>query len=251
MQINSNGERFERTTMEENSIKRLRDIHMNLIPDLGENWNQHSLVTLRRQSLSRILYYDWIYNKLLGKPGVICEFGVQWGSALSLLQNLRAVYEPYNYRRKIFGFDTFTGFSNISNDDSKLINKGDYKVSKNYEAILQEILQIHDDQSPVSHIDKTFLIKGDVSDTVTTWLDNFKGVAIGLAIFDMDIYKPTKDVLLAIKPRLFKGSLLVFDEFSCAEWAGETIAVDEVFGLGNLKFESFPNQPNCAVCVVE
>lgn len=251
MKNNSSGERFERTNEEENSIKKLKDIHTNLIPELGEDWNQHSLVTLRRQSLSRILYYDWVYKKLTGKPGVICEFGVQWGSVLSLLQNLRAIYEPYNHRRKIFGFDTFTGFSNISSNDSKNVNKGDYSVSKNYEVILQEILEIHDNQSLVNHIDKTFLIKGDVSDTIHTWIEDFKGLAIGLAIFDMDLYKPTKDVLLAIKPRLFKGSLLVFDEFSCAEWAGETTAIDEVFGLSNLRFESFPNQPNCAICVIE
>lgn len=251
MKINSKGERFERTTKEEESLKRLKDIHMNLIPELGENWNQHSLVTLRRQSLSRILYYDWIYKKLVGKPGVICEFGVQWGCALALLQNLRATYEPYNFRRKIFGFDTFIGFSDTSENDSESVRKGDYTVSKNYQIALQEILRIHDDQSPVNHIEKTFLIKGDVSNTIHTWLDNYKGLAIGLAIFDMDLYKPTKDVLLAIKSRLYKGSLLVFDEFSCEEWAGETVALDEVFGISNLRFEHFPNQPNCTVCAIE
>ena len=79
MKFNEHGEGFSRTDEETESINFLKNKHMKLIPRLGENWNQHSLVTLRRQSVSRILYLDWIYRKLLGKPGVICEFGVQWG----------------------------------------------------------------------------------------------------------------------------------------------------------------------------
>ena len=64
---------------------------------------------------------------------------------------------------------------------------------------------------------------------------------ISLVIFDMDLYSPAHDVLQAIKPRLFKGSILVFDEFSCSNWPGETIALDKVFGISNLRFEHFPH----------
>ena len=39
-----------------------------------------------------------------------------------------------------------------------------------------------------------------------------------MAIFDMDIYKPTKDALNAIKSRFTKGSVLVFDELNCKEF---------------------------------
>ena len=34
-----------------------------------------------------------------------------------------------------------------------------------------------------------------------------------MAIFDMDLYKPTIEVLKTIKPRLIKGSLIVFDDY--------------------------------------
>lgn len=46
---------------------------------MGDHWNQHSLVFLRRQSLSRLLYLDHLYKQIVDVPGVICEFGVQWG----------------------------------------------------------------------------------------------------------------------------------------------------------------------------
>ena len=251
MKKNERGEGFLRSEQEMNAVDELRDKHMNLIPRLGDNWNQHSLVTMRRQSLSRILYLDWIYNKLVGKPGVICEFGVQWGGVLSILTNLRGIYEPFNHQRKIYGFDTFEGFVDVTEEDGKGHRKGDYSTDIGYEKELSEILNNLESSSPLSHIQKTSLVKGDASETIKIWLQENPFVAIGLAIFDMDVYKPTRDVLEAIKPRLFKGSILVFDEFSCTAWPGETQAIDEVFGLSNLRFEHYPHQPNCAICVIE
>lgn len=251
MKYNEKGESFIRTDVESESINRLKDHHLDLIPRFGDNWNIHSLVTLRRQSLSRLLYLDWIYKKLIGKPGVICEFGVQWGSTLTNLMNLRGMYEPFNHERKIFGFDTFSGFANISAADGEGHKTGDYSTHDGYLEQLQSIVDIIESGSPLSHIPKTFLVKGDVSETIYNWLEDNPALAIGLAIFDMDLYKPTKDVLEAIKPRLFKGSILVFDEFSCSRWPGETQAINEVFGISNLKFQHFPHQPQCAVCVLD
>ena len=67
-----------------------------------------------------------------------------------------------------------------------------------------------------------------------------------MAIFDMDIYKPTKDALKAIKPRLTKGSILIFDELNCKEFPGETEALNEVLGLNNIKLKHYPQQPSRA-----
>ena len=67
-----------------------------------------------------------------------------------------------------------------------------------------------------------------------------------MAIFDMDIYKPTKEALKAIKPKLIKGSLLVFDELNCSEFPGETKALAEVLELNNLKLNHYSHQPSCA-----
>jgi hypothetical protein len=192
------------------------------------------------------LYYDKIYQALLGKPGVICEFGVQWGSALSLVMNLRAIYEPYNNQRHLFGFDTFTGFPSIDKKDFLHAKPGDYSCSENYGRLLEEIVRLHEENAPLAHIKKTSLVIGDVSNTIHTWLEENPHAVIGMAIFDMDLYKPTKDVLEAIKPRLFKGSLLVFDEFSNESWPGETEAINDVLGINSLHFKSYAHQPTCA-----
>ena len=58
--------------------------------------------------------------------------------------------------------------------------------------------------APINHLKKFELIKGDASITVKDYLKKNKETVIGMAIFDMDIYKPTKKVLKEIKQRLFK-----------------------------------------------
>ena len=56
----------------------------------------------------------------------------------------------------------------------------------------------------------------------------------------MDGYKPTRDVLEMIIPRLVKSSILVFDEINCLQSPGETLAVQEILGLNNLRLQRYP-----------
>ena len=78
------------------------------------------------------------------------------------------------------------------------------------------------------------------------WVDDNPHAIVAMAIFDMDIYKPTRDALEAIKPRLTKGSIIVFDELNCPRFPGETQALADVLDLNELKLHHFPHQPNCA-----
>jgi len=245
------GEFINRSLIESEVDNRLLELHNFVVPQMGPHWNLHSNLFLKRISLSRILYFNQLYLQLLNVPGVICEFGVQWGASLALLANLRSIYEPYNYSRKIIGFDTFSGFSNIDAKDGNSVLKGDYSTMQNYEESLEEILSLHEQNSPIPHIKKFELIKGDASKTVADWLNVNPHAIISMAIFDMDVYRPTKDVLECILPRLVKGSVLVFDELNCPKFPGETTALNEVIGLNKLKLRRDPNQPYCAWAVWE
>ena len=84
-----------------------------------------------------------------------------------------------------------------------------------------------------------------------TWNAENPHAIIALAMFDMDVYRPTKDVLEHIVPRLTKGSVLYFDELNCPEFPGETIAVMETLGLGRLRLQQDPHQPYAAWAVYE
>jgi len=235
-----------RSKQESEIDTRLLNISIDLLPKYGGNWGVHNLVTLKRIALSRVIYYYELYQKIINIPGVICEFGVQWGATLALLQNLRGMYEPYNVSRKIIGFDTFEGFSTIDIKDGSFASLGDYKSMPGYEIILDEILSIHESFCPINHIKKFELVKGDATKTIVEWLDKNPHSIISMAIFDMDVYRPTKDVLEKIIPRLTKGSLLVFDELNCQHFPGETTAVQEVLGLNNITLKRHPHQSYCA-----
>lgn len=228
---------------------RLREILESLLPRFGSNWGLHAFLGLNRLALSRAIYYHELYKKIVDVPGVICEFGVQWGATLSLLHSFRGMYEPYNVSRKIFGFDTFEGFATVDKKDGGQSEVGDYETIAGYEELLEEVLKIHESLSPVSHVRKFQLIKGDASITFDKWLEDNPHAIISMAIFDMDVYRPTKDVLERIVPRLTKGSVLVFDEVNCDFYPGETVAIQEVLGLNNLALRRFPHQSYCAWAV--
>jgi hypothetical protein len=228
---------------------RLYEITQNLLPKFGYFSNFHSLLFLKRQTLSRFLYLDMLYKQILDVPVVICEFGVHWGTSLAQFINLRGIYEPYNHTRMIYGFDTFEGFNSVNSLDGNMHHPGDFSTFENYEKSLDEILTLHESFSPIPHMKKFELIKGDASVTIDEWLENNPVATISLAIFDMDLYKPTKDVLEKIIPRLIKGSILVFDEFTCSGFPGEILALREVLGMNNIAFKRFPHQPYAAWCV--
>lgn len=212
----------------------------------GSQWNYHSAVYLKRQVISRLLYQDQLYRRILDVHGVIVEFGVHWGATLATMCNLRGMYEPYNHSRRIVGFDTFSGFAGVAAADGGFSSEGDYATAPGYESELAEVLSIHESFSPVSQITKFELVKGDVGETLDPWLDANPHAVIAMAVFDMDIYQPTRAALEKVLPRLTKGSLLVFDELSCPHFPGETQAVQEVLGLNNLRLQRFPHQPYCA-----
>lgn len=205
-----------------------------LLPNLG--------LFLSSKALSRVLFFHEIYKKILNTHGMIMEFGVRWGQTLSLLSALRGIYEPFNRHRKIVGFDTFSGFVGMSEKDGALCKTvdGSFSVSENYEDYLGEILALQEALNPISHLKKFELVRGDATQTIPEYLKRQPETMVSLAIFDFDIYKPTKAALEAVKPYLFKGSVLVFDELADDIFPGETVALREVFDTTNLRVERLP-----------
>jgi len=208
---------------------------------------------INRQSLSRILYMDDLYKKILNVHGVVIEFGVHWGQNLALFESFRGMYEPFNYTRKIIGFDTFEGFPSIDEKDgnSKIVEEGSYSVTKNYEEYLESVLSYHESESPITHMKKFELVKGDASITIHEYLKRNPETIIAFAYFDFDIYKPTKECLEAIKPHLTKGAVIGFDELNFHDFPGETIALKEVFGLDRFRIQRSAYSPTVSYVIVD
>ena len=205
-----------------------------VLPNLG--------MFLSSKAMSRILFFYEIYKKILHSHGVIMEFGVRWGQTLSILAALRGIFEPFNRHRKIIGFDTFAGLKGVSELDGKRSKSADghFGVSEDYDQFLAQLLAMQEALNPISHLKKFELVKGDGCETVSRYMKDHPETIISLAIFDFDIYKPTKAAMEAIKPRLCKGSIVVFDELCDDIFPGETVALDEVFGITNCRVQRMP-----------
>ena len=146
---------------------------------------------MNRKALSRVLYIDDLYKKILDTHGVVMEFGVRWGQNLALFESLRGMYEPYNYTRKIVGFDTFEGAASLDEKDGKVsVDKSDgaFSVSGKYEKYLEKVLDYHEKESPVSHIQKYELVKGDAVNTIKKYLKDHPETIIAFAYFDFGLY---------------------------------------------------------------
>jgi hypothetical protein len=196
-------------------------------------------VFMRRRDLQRVLFMNELYQKIIDVHGIVVEFGVRWGQNLALFESFRGMYEPYNHIRKIVGFDTFEGFPSVHEKDGSagFVEKGGYTVTKDYEKYLEELLLFHERQSPIGHIKKFQLVKGDAIVELEKYLDKNPETIIALAYFDFDIYEPTKKCLDLIKPHITKGTVIGFDELNCHGFPGETLAVKEAIGLGTYKIE--------------
>ena len=197
---------------------------------------------VKRQDLSHMLMLDEVYRKILDVHGVLMEFGVRWGRNLALFESLRGIHEPFNHNRKIVGFDTFEGFPSThdKDGDADIVHVGAYDVTERYEEFLEEVLAYHEQESPIPHLRKFELVKGDANVTVEKYLEAPPETIVALAYFDMDIYEPTRKCLELLVNHVTRGSVLVFDELNLHEFPGETLALKDVFGLDRFKIRRSP-----------
>lgn len=223
---------------EQDNRSELTNLYLNS-PVFKDEKIANNALFIKRQELSKILFLNEIYSKLINTHGVIMELGVRWGQNLVTLNNLRGIYEPFNHSRKIIGFDTFEGFPSVSIQDgvADYNVEGAFNVSENYEIFLEKLLKCHENECPLNHISKNIVIKGDATKTLKKYLENHKETIIAFVYFDFDIYQPTKECLKLIKPFLTKGSIIGFDELCDPGFPGETEALREVFGTTNFRIE--------------
>jgi hypothetical protein len=207
----------------------------------------------RSSVVAKWLYMNELYELIINTPGVIMEFGVWWGQNLALFESFRGIYEPYNYTRRIIGFDTFEGYPAVKTQDgtSEYAAVGGYAVTNGYESHLQQVLNCHEQENTMGHIQKFELLKGDVTQTIDQYLADHPETILALAYFDLALYEPTKKCLEAIRPYLTKGSVIAMDELNCREFPGETQAFREVFGLDRYRLIRSRYLPDRAYIIID
>ncbi|MGK0181161.1 MAG: hypothetical protein ACI9YB_000446 [Halioglobus sp.] len=208
----------------------------------------------RSSLLVKFLVMNDLYERIKDLPGSIMEFGVWYGQNMVLLENLRAIHEPFNKQRSIIGFDTFSGYENFSEKDasSNAFQEGAYTTPKGYEKDLEKLLRAHEKSNVLGHLKSQHkLIKGDVEKTAAQYFKDFPETIVAMAYFDMGNYVPTKSALEAIKPHLLTGSVILFDQLTWEDAPGEAIAFKEVFNDMDYKIEKSHFYPSKAIVTIK
>lgn len=210
-----------------------------------------------RQNLARFLARYEIFRLIKDVQGSIVECGVLFGGGLMSFAKLSTILEPYNFQRRIFGFDTFTGFPSIDDADlaglpqrkSAHLKVNGFSAESAYEDILQAI-SLYDLSRYLNHFPKVQLIRGDFAETAQKFLHDFPHLVVSCLYLDFDIYQPTKIALDLFLPRMPKGSVLVFDELNEEAFPGETIAVMESLNLNSIRVRRFDFEPRISYAII-
>jgi hypothetical protein len=202
-----------------------------------------------RQAISYFLARNEAFKHILDVHGSILDFGVYRGGSLFTWLQLSSIYEPYNHIRKIIGFDSFRGFSELGVNDigaegHDLSLKSRSGMSYDGAEELREGLRLHDLNRPLGHVQKGTLVAGVLPDSLSAYLLKHPETVVALANFGLGLYEPTLKLLEAIKPRLTRGSLLVFEDLNQATWPGETKALFEVFKASEIRINRSPYCPH-------
>jgi hypothetical protein len=210
-----------------------------------------------RQNLARFMARYELFKQIKDVQGSIVECGVLFGGGLMSFAKLSAILEPYNFQRRIVGFDTFTGFPEIAGEDlqglpdrkSLHLKKNGFSAETAYEDILESV-KIFDKSRFLNHFPKVDVIKGDFDVTGARYLVDHPHLIVSLLYLDFDIYAPTKRALELFLPRVPKGGIVVFDELNEEAFPGETIAAMECFNINSLRIRRFDFEPRISYAVI-
>jgi len=203
---------------------------------------------VRRQDVARFLAKYEIFKLAVPVNGNVVECGVFMGGGLLAWHHFSSILEPYNHTRRIIGFDSFSGFPSVSEQDlrhgtSEHLHEGAFRTHATIKDEIEQLAAIHDQNRPLGHLPKIELVAGNACETITAYVESHPHLLISLLYLDFDIYEPTMAALKELWPRVVKGGIVAFDELNCAEWPGETLALLESFDLTQVELRRFPFEP--------
>ena len=169
---------------------------------------------LRGSLLARIFAIADIYRQIVDIPGAIFDVGTWRGQTAVLCENLRAIYEPLHFNRRIVCFDTFEGYKGFSEKDkaTDLHRDGTYALSgTDYAEFLRRLLDLHEQANAMGHNHgKHRVVKGDFRETIPNFFEENPHEYVALAFFDVNSYQPTLEAFESIWARLVPGGIAAF-----------------------------------------
>ena len=216
-----------------------------------ENHSKHSSSRLR-------FWFNHLKEHHQDIDGDVFEFGVFQGASLI---SIAILAKRLGSKKKIYGFDTFSGFPAYSQND-RLDNFENINLSNTTKNRIKTLHKIRSHSlglypSNISEagdfsdtslfnlkkriallgLDNIQLVEGDFSETVPKFFRNFKGKVFSANI-DCDLYDGYKIVLKHLEEPLSKRGYIHLDEYYSLKFPGARIATDEFLENSKLALKS-------------
>jgi len=188
-----------------------------------------------RYNLARFLTHYELFKRVYTLPGAIIDLGVYRGCSTFTWAKLCEIFCPTDVKKKVYAFDTFEGFPEITLEDGKInesedVRAGGYFGGQSVEKDLTLAQEAMNFDRHIHHINRIEFIKGDIVQTVPEFVKSKgNGLRIVLLNLDVDLYEPTKTALESFAPLMVKGGIIILDEYAVDTFGGESHAVDEYF----------------------
>ena len=225
----------------------IRDVIDSLIED-SELTSQQAVeyfsVFTRRVSFAKTLAQIELFKKTISLPGSVVELGVYKGLSFMLFLKLADIYCHGDTLKRVIGFDTWSGFVDLHQNDGvpstardKVV--GGFNAERFYE-VLSKAIEVEQLDSQLPRFKRAELVKGDCRLTVPEYCENNPGLRISLLHLDLDLYEPTLTALEYLYPRVVPGGIVILDEYGMEGFPGETKAVEDYFGGSLPVIQKFP-----------
>jgi len=169
---------------------------------------------LRGSLLARIFALADIYKQIVDIPGCIFDIGTWRGQTAVLCENMRAIFEPLHFNRRIVCFDTFEGYQGFGEKDkaTQLHRDGTYSLEgESYAKFLETLLAVHERNNAMGHNwGKHKVVRGDCRVTIPKFMQDNPNEFVALAFFDVNAYEPTEQAFKEVWKRLVPGGVLAF-----------------------------------------
>jgi O-methyltransferase len=193
-------------------------------------------VDLQRQSIEanyRILARGNLYNRISHLSGSIIEAGVAGGTGLctfALLEDSREL------KRRVWGFDSFSGFPSGTSADSLDFQKSGKIAYKDFsEDFVMQVL--HSIPLSLEMLEKITLCRGFMPQSFS----QYDLGPVALLNVDVDLYQSTKDVLDFFWPLMQSTGIVILDEYDsnndAIKWPGAKRAIDEFCNSNLIKVQ--------------
>lgn len=188
--------------------------------------------------LTRFLAYYELFKLIQSKPGWIVECGIYRGFSFFALGKFLEIFCMGDKTRKILGFDSFEGFTELVPEDGgekESVTRMEGGTNPSfYEEDFFEMLRLNNLDAFAPWVDRMQVVKGDARSAIPAYVEENPGLRIALLHIDIDIYEPVSIALANLYPKVIPGGIVVLDEYAHQDWPGESAALENYFKKNNL-----------------